>query len=90
MREWCDCFFLKKKDDVFKKEQTDRQKTGREKNRRACKKKNSILSSHTTKHKEKLFYNKVHYLVPHALHTSIAQKKKKEKRRAGVVVLVER
>lgn len=54
------------------------------------KKKNSILSSHTTKHKEKLFYNKVHYLVPHALHTSIAQKKKKEKRRAGVVVLVER
>ena len=79
-----DCFFLKKKDDVFKKEQTDR----REKNRRAKNKKNSIfLSSQTTKHKEKLFYNKVHYLVPHALRTSIAQKKKKEK---GVVVLVER
>jgi hypothetical protein len=51
-----DCFFLKKKDDVFKKEQTDRRHWKREKQK--SKKKNSIFSHHTTKHKEKLFYNK--------------------------------
>jgi hypothetical protein len=53
------------------------------------KKKKTPFSHHATKHKEKLFYNKVHYLVPHALRTSIAQKKKKEKRRAGGGVLAE-
>jgi len=73
---------------MFLKKNRQTEDTGREKNRRA-KKKNSIFSHHATKHKEKLFYNKVHYLVPHALRTSIAQKKKKEKRRAGGGVLAE-
>ena len=71
---------------MFLKKNRQTEDTGREKNRRA-KKKKTPFSHHATKHKEKLFYNKVHYLVPHALRTSIAQKKKKEK---GVVVLVER
>ena len=82
-----DCFFLKKKDDVFKKEQTDRRHWKREKQKSKKQKKLHFSLITQSKHKEKLFYNKVHYLVPHALRTSIAQKKKKEK---GVVVLVER
>jgi hypothetical protein len=42
---------------MFLKKNRQTEDTGREKNRRA-KKKNSIFSHHTTKHKEKLFYNK--------------------------------
>jgi hypothetical protein len=72
---------------MFLKKNRQTEDTGREKNRRA--KKKTPFSHHATKHKEKLFYNKVHYLVPHALRTSIAQKKKKEKRRAGGGVLAE-
>ena len=65
-----------------KNRQTEERKTEEQK-------KKTPFSHHATKHKEKLFYNKVHYLVPHALRTSIAQKKKKEKRRAGGGVLAE-
>ena len=68
----------------LKKEQTDRQTEERKQKRKKKRKKNSILITNNIK--RETFY-KVHYLVPHALHTIIAQKKKKEKRRAGVVLV---
>ena len=50
-----DCFFLKKKDVMFLKKN---RQTEEERKTEEQKKKNSIFSHHTTKHKEKLFYNK--------------------------------
>ena len=76
-------FFLK--DEMFKKkkEQTDCRSEKFEGEKK------TPFSHHTTTTQRETFIYKVHYLVPHTLYTIIAQKKKKEKRRAGVLVLVE-
>ena len=64
-----------------KNRQTEERKTEEQKKKTPF----SLITQQNTK--RNFFIIKVHYLVPHALRTSIAQKKKKEK---GVVVLVER